>query len=40
MRLSGTWGYKIVDIDMTGQVAEDEGIGLRGTMKVLVEPYF
>lgn len=30
-------GYKTVDIDMTGEVAEDEGMVCGGTMKVLIE---
>lgn len=32
-------GYKIVDVDMTGEVAEDEGMVCGGTMKVLIERY-
>ncbi|MBE6907361.1 MAG: xanthine dehydrogenase [Ruminococcaceae bacterium] len=30
---------KLVDIDMTGEVAEEEGMVCGGTMKVIVEPY-
>lgn len=33
----GTGRYKVVDIDMTGEVAESEGMVCGGTMKVLVE---
>ena len=35
--LIGTGTYKIVDIDLTGEVAEDEGMVCGGIMKVLVE---
>ena len=31
-------GYKIVDVDMTGEVAEEEGMVCGGTMKVAIEP--
>ncbi len=30
-------GYKIIDVDMTGEVAENEGMVCGGTMKVIVE---
>jgi xanthine dehydrogenase accessory factor len=30
-------GYEIVDVDMTGEVAENEGMVCGGTMKVLIE---
>lgn len=33
-------GYKIIEIDMTGEVAEDEGMVCGGTMKVLIERYY
>lgn len=33
----GTGTYKVIDIDMTGEVAESEGMVCGGTMKVLVE---
>lgn len=33
----GTGTYKVVDIDMTGEVAESEGMVCGGTMQVLVE---
>jgi xanthine dehydrogenase accessory factor len=32
-------GYSIVDVDMTGDVAEDEGMVCGGTMKVAIERY-
>lgn len=32
-------GFKIVDVDMTGEIAEDEGMVCGGTMKVLLEQY-
>jgi xanthine dehydrogenase accessory factor len=31
--------YTIVHVDMTGEVAEEEGMVCGGTMKVLIEPY-
>ena len=37
VRIIGTKGYKIVDIDLTGEVAESDGMVCGGTMKVLVE---
>ena len=33
----GTNTYKVIDIDMTGDVAESEGMVCGGIMKVLVE---
>jgi xanthine dehydrogenase accessory factor len=33
----GTGKYKIVFIDMTGEVAQEEGMVCGGTMKVLIE---
>ena len=33
----GTSTYRVIDIDMTGDVAESEGMVCGGTMKVLVE---
>lgn len=35
----GSGGSKIYDIDMTGQVAEDEGMVCGGIMRVLIEDY-
>ncbi len=35
--LIGTGCYKVIDIDLTGEVAESEGMVCGGTMKVLVE---
>ncbi|NMA36938.1 MAG: xanthine dehydrogenase [Papillibacter sp.] len=32
-------GYKIVEVDMTGRTAEDEGMVCGGRMKVLIEKY-
>lgn len=32
-------GYKICEVDMTGSVAEDEGMVCGGTMRVLIEKY-
>lgn len=32
-------GYRICEVDMTGSVAEDEGMVCGGTMKVLIEKY-
>ena len=37
VRIIGTGSYKIVDIDLTGEVAESDGMVCGGTMKVLVE---
>ena len=37
VRIIGTGRYKIVDIDLTGEVAESDGMVCGGTMKVLVE---
>ena len=33
----GTGRYMVVDIDLTGEVAESDGMVCGGTMKVLVE---
>lgn len=33
----GTGSYRVADIDMTGEVAEEEGMVCGGTMKVLIE---
>lgn len=35
----GSGGFKIHDIDMTGQIAEEEGMVCGGVMKVLIEDY-
>ena len=37
VRIIGTGRYQIVDIDLTGNVAESDGMVCGGTMKVLVE---
>ena len=37
VRIIGTGRYQIVDIDLTGEVAESDGMVCGGTMKVLVE---
>ena len=37
VRIIGTGRYKIVEIDLTGEVAESDGMVCGGTMKVLVE---
>ena len=37
VRIIGTGRYKTVDIDLTGEVAESDGMVCGGTMKVLVE---
>ena len=37
VRIIGTGKYKLMDIDLTGEVAESEGMVCGGTMKVLVE---
>ena len=37
VRIIGTGRWKIVDIDLTGEVAESDGMVCGGTMKVLVE---
>ncbi|MBQ8074349.1 MAG: XdhC family protein [Oscillospiraceae bacterium] len=37
VRIIGTGCYKIVDIDLTGDVAESDGMVCGGTMRVLVE---
>ncbi len=37
VRIIGTGRYKIVDIDLTGEVAESDGMVCGGLMKVLVE---
>ena len=33
----GTGRYKLIDIDLTGEVAESDGMVCGGTMKILVE---
>ncbi|MDO4974337.1 MAG: XdhC family protein [Eubacteriales bacterium] len=37
VRIIGTGRYKLMDIDLTGEVAESDGMVCGGTMKVLVE---
>ena len=37
IRIIGTGRYKVCSIDMTGDLAEDEGMVCGGTMKVLIE---
>ena len=37
VRIIGTGRYRIIDIDLTGDVAESDGMVCGGTMKVLVE---
>ncbi len=37
MRIIGTGHFKLVDIDLTGDVAESDGMVCGGTMRVLVE---
>ena len=37
VRIIGTGRWKLVDIDLTGEVAESDGMVCGGTMKVLVE---
>ena len=37
VRIIGTGRFKIIDIDLTGEVAESDGMVCGGTMKVLVE---
>ena len=39
VRIIGTGRYKTVDIDLTGEVAESDGMVCGGTMKVLVEDF-
>ena len=39
VRIIGTGRYKLVDIDLTGEVAESDGMVCGGTMKVLVEDF-
>jgi xanthine dehydrogenase accessory factor len=39
MSIIGTGGYKIMDIDLTGDVAESEGMVCGGIMKVLIEDF-
>lgn len=39
LRIIGTGRYKLVDIDLTGEVAESDGMVCGGTMRVLVEDY-
>jgi xanthine dehydrogenase accessory factor len=36
----GTRSYKVVDIDMSGDIAEDDGMVCGGSMKVLIEDYY
>jgi xanthine dehydrogenase accessory factor len=38
-QMIGSGGSMIHDIDMTGQIAEDEGMVCGGIMKVLIEDY-
>jgi xanthine dehydrogenase accessory factor len=38
-QMIGSGGSKIYDIDMTGQIAEDEGMVCGGIMRVLIEDY-
>ena len=37
VRIIGTGRYRVIDIDLTGEVAESDGMVCGGTMKVLVE---
>ena len=37
VRIIGTGQFKIVDIDLTGDVAESDGMVCGGTMQVLIE---
>ena len=37
VRIIGTGRYQVIDIDLTGEVAESDGMVCGGTMKVLVE---
>ena len=37
VRIIGTGRHRIVDIDLTGDVAESDGMVCGGTMRVLVE---
>ena len=37
VRIIGTGRYQIIDIDLTGEVAESDGMVCGGTMQVLVE---
>ena len=37
VRIIGTGQYKLMDIDLTGDVAEDDGMVCGGTMRVLIE---
>ncbi len=39
VRIIGTGRWKLVDIDLTGEVAESDGMVCGGTMKVLVEDF-
>ena len=39
VRIIGSGRYKLVDIDLTGEVAESDGMVCGGTMRVLVEDY-
>ncbi|WP_337985371.1 XdhC/CoxI family protein [Dehalobacter sp. DCM] len=38
-QMIGSGGLKVQDIDMTGQIAEDEGMVCGGIMRVLIEDY-
>ena len=37
VRIIGTGQYKLMDIDLTGDIAEDDGMVCGGTMRVLIE---
>ena len=39
VRIIGTGRYKVVDIDLTGEVAESDGMVCGGTMQVLIEDF-
>lgn len=39
MKIIGTGGYQITDIDLTGDIAESEGMVCGGIMKVLIEDF-
>ena len=39
VRIIGTGRYQLIDIDLTGEVAESDGMVCGGTMKVLVEDF-
>jgi xanthine dehydrogenase accessory factor len=38
-QMIGSGRFKIYDIDMTGKIAEDEGMVCGGIMRVLIEDY-